>query len=106
RSQRDDIERAGKSRLQTDHSIGFSFQGHRDPVEPTRGDHVQGRRIGAGRGRPALHDVSDHSRRSVDLTRGVYSEPEDTLLTTRALSYLSAGAADVEEKNGHICSLP
>jgi DNA polymerase-3 subunit epsilon len=42
----------------------------------------------------------------VDLTRGVYSEPEDTLLTSRALDYLSAGPADVVELIGHICSLP
>jgi DNA polymerase-3 subunit epsilon len=42
----------------------------------------------------------------VDLTRGVYSEPEDTLLTTRALDYLSAGPADVVDLIGHICSLP
>jgi DNA polymerase-3 subunit epsilon len=42
----------------------------------------------------------------VELTRGVYSEPEDTLLTTRALDYLSAGAADVVDLIGHVCSLP
>jgi DNA polymerase-3 subunit epsilon len=42
----------------------------------------------------------------VELTRGVYSEPEDTLLTTRALSYLSAGPADVVDLIGHVCSLP
>jgi DNA polymerase-3 subunit epsilon len=42
----------------------------------------------------------------VDLTRGVYSEPEDTLLTSRALDYLSAGPADVVDLIGHICSLP
>ena len=42
----------------------------------------------------------------MDLTRGVYSEPEDTLLTTRALSYLSAGPADVVDLIGHICNLP
>jgi DNA polymerase-3 subunit epsilon len=42
----------------------------------------------------------------VDLTRGVYSEPEETLLTTRALNYLSAGPADVVDLIGHICSLP
>lgn len=42
----------------------------------------------------------------MDLTRGVYSEPEDTLLTSRALDYLSAGPADVVELIGHICSLP
>ncbi len=40
------------------------------------------------------------------LTRGVYSEPEDTLLTTRALDYLSRGPADVVDLIGHICSLP
>jgi len=38
--------------------------------------------------------------------RGVYSEPEETLLTTRALKYLSAGPADVVDLIGHICSLP
>jgi len=42
----------------------------------------------------------------VDLTRGVYSEPEDTLLTSRALDYLKAGPADVVDLIGHICSLP
>jgi DNA polymerase-3 subunit epsilon len=42
----------------------------------------------------------------VDLTRGIYSEPEDTLLTTRALDYLSRGPADVVDLIGHICSLP
>jgi DNA polymerase-3 subunit epsilon len=42
----------------------------------------------------------------VDLTRGVYSEPEDTLLTSRAFDYLSAGPADVVDLIGHICSLP
>jgi DNA polymerase III subunit epsilon len=42
----------------------------------------------------------------VDLTRGVYSEPEDTLLTSRALDFLSAGPADVVDLIGHICSLP
>jgi len=42
----------------------------------------------------------------VELTRGVYSEPEDTLLTTRALDYLSKGPADVVDLIGHICSLP
>ena len=38
--------------------------------------------------------------------RGVYSEPEETLLTTRALKYLSSGPADVVDLIGHICSLP
>ena len=42
----------------------------------------------------------------MDLTRGVYSEPQDTLLTSRALDYLSAGPADVVDLIGHICSLP
>jgi hypothetical protein len=42
----------------------------------------------------------------VELTRGVYSEPEDTLLTTRALDYLRPGPADVVELIGHICNLP
>jgi DNA polymerase-3 subunit epsilon len=42
----------------------------------------------------------------VELTRGVYSEPEDTLLTTRALDYLAKGPADVVDLIGHICSLP
>jgi DNA polymerase III subunit epsilon len=42
----------------------------------------------------------------VELTRGVYSEPQDTLLTSRALDYLSAGPADVVDLIGHICSLP
>ena len=38
--------------------------------------------------------------------RGVYSEPEETLLTTRALKYLSSGPADVVDLIGHICNLP
>jgi DNA polymerase III epsilon subunit family exonuclease len=42
----------------------------------------------------------------VELTRGLYSEPEDTLLTTRAIDYLAAGPADVVDLIGHICSLP
>ena len=42
----------------------------------------------------------------MEVTRGVYSEPEETLLTTRALNYLSAGPADVVDLIGHICSLP
>ena len=42
----------------------------------------------------------------MDLTRGVYSEPEDTLLASRAFDYLSAGPADVVDLIGHICSLP
>jgi len=42
----------------------------------------------------------------VELTRGVYSEPQDTLLTSRALDYLAAGPADVVDLIGHICSLP
>lgn len=42
----------------------------------------------------------------MELTRGVYSEPEDTLLTTRALEYLSPGPADVVELIGHVCNLP
>src|SRR6185436_20397925 len=56
--------------------------------------------------RSALHDVSNHSRRSVELNRGVYSEREDTLLTTRAQEFLSTGPADVVDLIGHICSLP
>ena len=50
--------------------------------------------------------MSDYERRSVELSVGVYSEPEETLLTTRALDYLSAGPADVVDLIGHICSLP
>ncbi len=42
----------------------------------------------------------------MDLARGVYSEPEDTLLTSRALDFLSQGPADVVDLIGHICSLP
>ena len=42
----------------------------------------------------------------MEVTRGVYSEPEETLLTTRALNFLSAGPADVVDLIGHICSLP
>ena len=42
----------------------------------------------------------------MDLTRGVYSDPEDTVLTSRALDYLAAGPADVVDLIGHVCSLP
>jgi DNA polymerase III subunit epsilon len=42
----------------------------------------------------------------VELTRGVYAEPQETLLTSRALDYLAAGPADVVDLIGHICSLP
>jgi len=42
----------------------------------------------------------------VELTRGIYSEPEETLLTNRALNYLLSGPADVVDLIGHICSLP
>lgn len=42
----------------------------------------------------------------MELTRGVYSEPEDTLLTSMALDYLAAGPADVVDLIGHVCSLP
>ena len=42
----------------------------------------------------------------MELTRGLYSEPEETLLTNRAFDYLSAGPADVVDLIGHICSLP
>ena len=42
----------------------------------------------------------------MELTRGISSEPEDTLLTSRALDYLSAGPADVVDLIGHICNLP
>lgn len=40
------------------------------------------------------------------MTRGVYSEPQDTLLTSRALDYLATGPADVVDLIGHICNLP
>ena len=42
----------------------------------------------------------------MELTRGIYSEPEETLLTNRALNYLLSGPADVVDLIGHICSLP
>jgi DNA polymerase-3 subunit epsilon len=42
----------------------------------------------------------------VDLTRGVYAEPQDTLLTSRAADYLASGPADVVDLIGHICNLP
>ena len=42
----------------------------------------------------------------MELTRGIYAEPEDTVLTTRALEYLATGPADVVDLIGHICSLP
>ena len=47
-----------------------------------------------------------HAGRPAELTRGIYSEPQDTLLTSRAVDYLSAGPADVVDLIGHICSLP
>ncbi len=40
------------------------------------------------------------------LNRGVYAEPQDTLLTSRAADYLAAGPADVVDLIGHVCSLP
>jgi DNA polymerase-3 subunit epsilon len=40
------------------------------------------------------------------LNRGVCAEPQDTLLTSRAADYLTAGPADVVDLIGHICSLP
>lgn len=40
------------------------------------------------------------------MTGGMYAAPQDTLLTSRALDYLSAGPADVVDLIGHICSLP
>jgi DNA polymerase III subunit epsilon len=42
----------------------------------------------------------------LELNRGVYAEPQDTLLTSRAADYLAAGPADVVDLIGHICSLP
>lgn len=37
---------------------------------------------------------------------GVSADPEQTLLTTRAIEYLASGPADVVELIGHICNLP
>ncbi|HEV7836649.1 MAG TPA: 3'-5' exonuclease [Gemmatimonadaceae bacterium] len=42
----------------------------------------------------------------MELSRGIYAEPEDTVLTTKALEYLATGPADVVDLIGHICSLP
>jgi DNA polymerase-3 subunit epsilon len=42
----------------------------------------------------------------VELNGGIYAQPEDTLLTSRAADYLAAGPADVVDLIGHICSLP
>lgn len=39
-------------------------------------------------------------------TRGLYAEPEDTLLTSKAADFLSTGPADVVDLIGHVCSLP
>jgi DNA polymerase-3 subunit epsilon len=39
-------------------------------------------------------------------TRGVYADPEDTLLTSRAADFLAGGPADVVDLIGHVCSLP
>jgi DNA polymerase III subunit epsilon len=55
---------------------------------------------------PPMGMTRGHSALSAELARGVYSEPEDTLLTSRALDYLSSGPADVVDLIGHICSLP
>ena len=43
---------------------------------------------------------------TVKITDGVYAEPQDTLLTSRALDYLAQGPADVVDLIGHICNLP
>ena len=40
------------------------------------------------------------------MSRGVYAEPRDTLLTSLAAEYLAAGPADAVDLIGHICSLP
>ena len=40
------------------------------------------------------------------LSTGVHSAPADTLLTTRALEYLSAGPADAVDLIAHVCNLP
>ena len=37
---------------------------------------------------------------------GVSSEPEKTLLTSRAIEFLAAGPADVVDLIGHVCNLP
>lgn len=37
---------------------------------------------------------------------GIHSAPADTLLTTRALEYLSAGPADAVDLIAHVCNLP
>lgn len=37
---------------------------------------------------------------------GLYAEPEDTLLTSRAADFLATGPADVVDLIGHVCSLP
>ena len=43
----------------------------------------------------------------MDLTRGgVRADPENTLLTSRAIEFLAAGPADVVALVGHICNLP
>ena len=39
-------------------------------------------------------------------SRGLYAEPEDTLLTSRAADFLASGPADVVDLIGHVCSLP
>src|SRR6478609_5720089 len=37
---------------------------------------------------------------------GLSAEPEQTLLTSRALEFLAGGPADVVDLIGHICNLP
>src|SRR2546423_5004581 len=106
RAERDHIERTGKGRLQDDLRKGFFIVETRHSRQRAGRHHLRGRRAGAWRRRSSLHDLSDHTGRSVGMTGGVYSEPEDTLLTSRALDYLSAGPADVVDLIGHICSLP
>lgn len=53
-----------------------------------------------------MHDLPRDEGRSLGVISGVQSAPADTLLTTRALEYLSAGPADAVDLIAHVCNLP
>lgn len=53
-----------------------------------------------------MHDLPRDEGRSLGLSSGIQSAPADTLLTTRALEYLSAGPADAVDLIAHVCNLP
>ncbi len=53
-----------------------------------------------------MHDLSGHEGRPLGLSGGIHSAPADTVLTIRALEYLSSGPADVVDLIAHVCNLP